>query len=104
MAITCTDFCRALADDTRQEILRMLQKREMSVGEIVEAFSISQPTISHHLSILKSMDLVVSRREGKQIFYATNQENIAECCGMLFAKFIPARRKRARVAVSTATG
>lgn len=68
----------------------MLLEQERSVGEIVEAFNISQPTISHHLSILKSMDLVKRRREGKQIFYSANQENITECCGVLFAKFMPA--------------
>jgi len=81
------EFCKALSDETRQSILKMLQRREMSVGEIVEGFNISQPTISHHLNVLKNVGLVTSRKEGKQIFYSINQENVEECCGKMMAKF-----------------
>lgn len=81
------DFCKALSDETRQSILKMLQQGEMSVGEIVEAFNISQPTISHHLNVLKIVGLVTSRKEGKQIFYSISQENVEECCGKMVAKF-----------------
>lgn len=81
------EFCKALSDETRQSILNMLQGREMSVGEIVEAFNISQPTISHHLNLLKNVGLVTSRKEGKQVFYSINQGNVEECCGMMVAKF-----------------
>jgi DNA-binding transcriptional ArsR family regulator len=81
------EFCKALSDETRQSILKMLQRREMSVGEVVEAFNISQPTISHHLNVLKNVGLVTSRKEGKQIFYSINQENVEECCGKMMAKF-----------------
>jgi DNA-binding transcriptional ArsR family regulator len=81
------EFCRALADDTRQQILVMLMEREMIVSDIVDAFSMSQPTISHHLSVLKRFGLVTSRKEGKQVFYAINRDNVVECCGQLIAKF-----------------
>jgi len=87
MPIDCVEFCKALADDTRQRILRMLQDREMCVGDIVEAFNTSQPTISHHLNILKQFGLVSSRKQGKQVFYAINRNNITECCGRLVAQF-----------------
>ena len=87
MVIDCVDFCKALADDTRQQILVMLLEREMSVGEVVEAFTMSQPTISHHLNVLKQFKLVVSRKDGKQVFYSINHDNVMECCGQLMAKF-----------------
>ena len=87
MTIECVEFCKALADDTRQQILVMLQEKEMSVSDIVDAFTISQPTISHHLSILKQFGLVTNRKEGKQVFYALNHDNVVACCGMLMAKF-----------------
>jgi len=87
VSISCVEFCKALSDETRQSILKMLQGREMSVGEIVEAFHISQPTISHHLNVLKNVGLVTSRKEGKQIFYSIDQENVEECCGKMVAKF-----------------
>jgi DNA-binding transcriptional ArsR family regulator len=87
MAINCVDFCKALGDETRQKILQMLREEEMCVSDIVEAFEMSQPTISHHLSVLKNLGLVRARKEGKQIYYSINQGNVTECCGMLLTRF-----------------
>lgn len=89
MSDQCVDFCKALCDSTRQRILEMLREREMYMGEIAEAFKLSQPSISHHLNILKNAKVVRSHKEGKQVYYSLNRENIQECCGMLMAKFIP---------------
>lgn len=83
-------FCRALGDETRQGILKILQENgEMCVNDLVEQFNLSQPTVSHHLHFLRQANLVFSRREGKQIFYRANQDNITDCCGILFTKFVP---------------
>lgn len=87
MAIDCAEFCQALADQTRQQILEMLLDKEMCVSDIVGAFDVSQPTISHHLSILKQFDLVTSRKKGRQVYYTTNRDNVVKCCGRLIAKF-----------------
>ena len=87
MAIDCVEFCKALGDETRQRILEMLLEKEMSVSDITEAFSMAQPSISHHLSVLKRFGLVTSRKEGKHVFYAINRDNVVECCGRLIAKF-----------------
>ena len=87
MTIDCTAFCQAMADDTRQRILEMLLEKEMCVGDIAQAFDTSQPTISHHLGILKQFDLVTSRKEGRQVYYTTNRDNVVRCCGQLVAKF-----------------
>ncbi len=91
--IDCVSFCRALGDQTRQDILQLLQKKgEMRVSDIVAAFDrSSQPTISHHLKILKQESLVTSRRAGKEILYALNEANVEECCGMLWTKLVPAK-------------
>ena len=87
MVINCVEFCKALADETRQKILEMLLNGEMRVGDIVNEFTMSQPTISHHLSVLKQFNLVSSRKEGKQVFYTINRDNVIDCCGQLVAKF-----------------
>ena len=87
MTIDCVEFCKALADDTRQRILQMLLEGERCVSDIVDAFEMSQPTISHHLNVLKQFDLVISRKAGKQVFYAINRDNVVECCGRLMARF-----------------
>ena len=83
-------FCKALGDETRQRILEILQSEgEKCVSDLVDLFNVSQPTISHHLHFLRQANLVLSRREGKQIYYRANQDNITECCGILFTKFTP---------------
>jgi ArsR family transcriptional regulator len=87
VTIDCVEFCKALADDTRQQILVLLLDGEKCVGDIVAAFEMTQPTISHHLGVLRQFNLVTSRKEGKQVFYDINRDNLVGCCGLLMAKF-----------------
>jgi ArsR family transcriptional regulator len=85
--LDCVEFCKTLADPTRQKILQILLEKERTVSEVVEAFNLTQPTISHHLEILNRNGLLTSRKEGKQIYYRTNQANMVYCCGKLTSKF-----------------
>ena len=82
-------FAKAISDDTRQKIMSECCCCELSVNEIVEKMEVSQPTVSHHLAILREAGLVTVREEGKQTFYSLNQENVAICCGQLMIKFAP---------------
>ena len=82
-------FAKALADGTRQKIMNMVCCQWLSVNEIVEQINVSQPTVSHHLAILREAGLVDVREEGKQTFYSLNQERIAYCCGQLMIRFAP---------------
>lgn len=87
--ITPVTFAKALADETRQEIMSLCCCKWLSVSEIVEALHVSQPTVSHHLSILREAGLVNSRREGKQVFYSLNQKRIADACCQVAVDFAP---------------
>jgi DNA-binding transcriptional ArsR family regulator len=82
-------FAKAISDETRQKIMNLCCCCSLSVNEIVEKLAVSQPTVSHHLAILREADLVIVREEGKQTFYSLNQERIAFCCGQLMVKFAP---------------
>ena len=82
-------FAKAIADDTRQKIMSACCCAWLSVNEIVEKMNVSQPTVSHHLAILREADLVNVREEGKQTFYTLNQEHFAACCGQIMIKFAP---------------
>jgi ArsR family transcriptional regulator len=82
-------FAKAISDDTRQKIMTECCCCELSVNEIVDKLDVSQPTVSHHLAILRDAGLVRIREEGKQTFYTLNQENIVVCCGQLMIKFAP---------------
>ena len=81
------DFSRALADETRQRILALLQGQEMSVTEICTAFELTQPTISHHLTVLRLASLVTTRHDGRWIYYRINPDCIVEGCQEILARF-----------------
>ena len=66
----------ALSDPTRREILKLLRRRERTVGEINERFDISPPAISRHLLVLRDAELVRCRREGKFIYYSLDASKI----------------------------
>jgi ArsR family transcriptional regulator len=80
-------FAKALADETRQKIMKLCCCKWLSVSAIVEQLSVTQPTVSHHLSILREAGLVEVREDGKQTFYKLNQKRITVCCGQLQANF-----------------
>jgi ArsR family transcriptional regulator, arsenate/arsenite/antimonite-responsive transcriptional repressor len=82
-------FAKAIADETRQKIMNLVCCTSLSVNEIVEKLDVSQPTVSHHLALLREAGLVSVREEGKQTFYSLNQDRIAVCCGQLMVKFAP---------------
>ena len=69
---------QALSDPTRRKILDMLKKKDLTAGEIAEAFNISKPSISHHLDILKRANLVVAEKQGQFIFYSINTTELDE--------------------------
>jgi ArsR family transcriptional regulator, arsenate/arsenite/antimonite-responsive transcriptional repressor len=63
---------KALSDPSRREILRLLSSGERTAGELASSFDITKPSMSHHFAILKEADLIHSRRDGQQIYYALN--------------------------------
>jgi len=78
---------KALSDRTRQEIFELLEEEEeMSVNDICAEFRISQPTISHHLQILRNSEIVDSRKEGKKIYYFVKQEIVNDVFGRFVRK------------------
>ena len=67
----------ALSDPTRREILMLLREGSRNAGEIAGQFSISKPSISHHLSILREAGLVECQKSGQHIFYTLSTEAFA---------------------------
>lgn len=66
------DIFKALGDETRLEIVKMLIGRELCVCDILESVDKSQPVVSHHLKVLRLTTLVTDRREGKWVYYKLN--------------------------------
>ena len=75
---------KSLADPTRLKIIYLLKNGELCVCEILEAMDRSQSTISHHLNMMKKENILLTRKEGKWIYYRLADENIIEILENLF--------------------
>jgi DNA-binding transcriptional ArsR family regulator len=80
---------RALADPTRRQILQDLRAGELAAGEIAARFTISGPSISRHLSILKAAGLVTERRSANRILYTLVEDRLATCVGGFLSAVCP---------------
>jgi len=78
---------KALADPTRRRILQLLQNGEMTAGELAEHFDMAKPSVSHHFNVLKQADLILSRREGQQIYYGLNTTVVEDLLAMFWNLF-----------------
>ncbi len=67
---------KALADETRVRIFHMLSKGELCACRILEAFNITQPTLSYHMRIMCECGLVVGRRDGVWMRYSINRDKL----------------------------
>ncbi len=109
--MTDASVFRALADPTRRQILQDLRSGELTAGDIAGRFTISGPSISRHLGVLKSAGLVTERKEANRVYYALVQERLASCVGNFLSAVCPEqvvlrqrRRKVATTGSAVATG
>jgi|SRR5450830_719171 len=83
------DFGKVLADQTRQKIMKVCCCQRLTVSEIVAQIDVTQPTISHHLKVLRDAGLMTVQRQGKEIYYTLNQNNVINGCCQLANTFAP---------------
>src|SRR5262250_988717 len=69
---------RALADETRRQILGMVWGGERTAGDIANRFDMSRPAVSQHLGVLLECDLIAVRREGTRRLYMANHQAISD--------------------------
>jgi ArsR family transcriptional regulator len=84
---------KALADPIRFRIVQEVARGgELTCGQVVECFDVSQPTISHHMKILADAGLLLQRSEGKHHFMAVNHELVAAISDLLPRRLASKRR------------
>lgn len=94
---------RALADHTRRDILQALREGELTAGQIASRFPISGPSVSRHLTVLRTAGLIAERREANRIYYRLEEECLASAVGSFLSSVCPVdvvRRRRARRATA----
>jgi DNA-binding transcriptional ArsR family regulator len=77
-ATRAAELFAALADPTRVRIVGLLAHTEMCVGDLCLVLGMSQPAVSHHLRLLRTLRLVEARKEGKHVFYSLLDDHIHE--------------------------
>lgn len=78
---------KAMSDESRQKILLLLDKGDLSVGEMAKKIKLSQPNTSGHLAVLKNAGLVKPSKIGNSIIYSIDKKWFIKCCGDFFCNF-----------------
>ncbi|KAF2956555.1 metalloregulator ArsR/SmtB family transcription factor [Marinitoga sp. 38H-ov] len=84
LIINAVELYKIFADETRLKILLALLKNELCVSKIVEIAGISQSAVSHQLRLLKQMNIVKYRKQGKNVFYSLKDKHIEDIINMVF--------------------
>ncbi len=88
-------FCKAMADESRLKIVGLLSSHERSVMDLAALLNLKEPTVSHHLSVLKELDLVTLRAEGNVHWYKLRVDVLRKISREVFST-----ENIARIAVS----
>jgi ArsR family transcriptional regulator len=77
------DVCKVFSNSNRLEILNTLRDKEMTASELIEKIGVSKANLSQHMSILKSKGVVLTRREGVNIYYRISNPKIIQACDLM---------------------
>jgi ArsR family transcriptional regulator len=77
------DVCKVFSNSKRLEILNMLREKEMTASELIEKIGLSKANLSQHMSILKSKEVVLTRRDGVNIYYRISNSKIIQACDLM---------------------
>jgi DNA-binding transcriptional ArsR family regulator len=91
-------MCQGLADPTRILILYFLADKPRYVTELAEMLDIRQPTVSHHLKVLRERGLVTTTREGNAIRYELRDRRVVEALDLLRAMMADLLAEQAKLA------
>lgn len=80
------ELCRVLGDKTRLSLLLLLANGEHNVGQLCQKLQLPQPTVSHHLGLMRMSGVLIRRRHGKQMIYSVNVELLRDL-GTEFIKY-----------------
>ncbi len=77
------DICKIFSNAKRMEIINILKDREMSAGDLIGKTGLSKANLSQHMSVLRSKGVVLTRREGLNIFYRIANPKIIQACHLM---------------------
>jgi DNA-binding transcriptional ArsR family regulator len=90
------EFCKAMGNAARLQILHLLREHPMTVGEISKEMNLPQSSVSRHLKALRTVGVLTSKRHGIEIVYQISDRKIMEICDMVRTVLIEQIQKRSR--------
>jgi ArsR family transcriptional regulator len=88
------DFCKTIASSKRLMIIDLLARQEMSVSEIVKALDVRLSNVSQHLRVLRSRNIVKSRKEGQTVYYSLTNPRMPKICNEIRSILLDGMEKR----------
>jgi len=77
------DLCKIFSNAKRLEIINTIKDKEMAASELIERIGLSKANLSQHMSVLKSKGVILSRREGINIYYRIANPKIIQACHLM---------------------
>jgi DNA-binding transcriptional ArsR family regulator len=95
------DVCKTLANPKRLQVLALLAKEEMSVGELAGVLDVPLSNVSQHLALLKAQGLVASRKSGQTVHYSLADRRIIQACTLIRSVLLDRMKERGQIAQKT---
>ena len=77
------DVCKIFSNAKRLEIINMLKDQEMSAGALLEKTGLSKANLSQHMAVLKSKGVILTRKEGINVYYCIANPKIIQACNLM---------------------
>ena len=77
------DICKIFSNPKRLEIINTLKDKEVAAGELIERIGLSKANLSQHMSVLRSKGVVLTRREGVNVYYRIANPKIIQACHLM---------------------
>ena len=91
------DICKIFANDKRLEIINLLKGKEISNQEIMRETGLNKVSMTQHMNVLKSKGVIISRREGQQLFYSIANPKIIQACNLMREVLVEQHKERGKV-------
>jgi ArsR family transcriptional regulator len=94
------DICKIFASPKRLEILNMLKGKEVSASQLIETTGLSKANLSQHMNVLKSKGVVLTKREGINVYYRISNPKIIQACNLMKEVLLEQLREKGKMASS----
>jgi len=94
------DVCKVFSNAKRLEILNTLRDKEMTASELIEKIGLSKANLSQHMSILKSKGVVLTKREGVNIYYRISNAKIIQACDLMREVLLEQFQEKGKIVAS----